>query len=193
MHVMRASRVGPVYGSVGANVGHASCSSRGDTRMVHAPQSGHVHGEGGGRGGRGGDSIAARSAPPPVPPNKPLFIARRQHSLSRCASPWGVVSTSRQTLRFHHGGGGGNPSAAAFGRVWLASRGGGPSLGAALRCPLAAGGGLHLGKLRGGTARDLGNAERGQLGLELLQLLHEVGLVLGAQLMNLQLRHPAIV
>ena len=71
-------------------------------------------------------------------------------------------------------------------------RGVAPGLRAVQRCPLAAGGGLHLGKLRGGTARDLGNAERGQLGLELLQLLHEVGLVLGAQLMNLQLRHPAV-
>ena len=53
------------------------------------------------------------------------------------------------------------------------------------------GGGAHLRELRRGAARDLGNAERGQLGLELLKLLLEIGLALIAQLVHTKL-HLAI-
>ena len=50
------------------------------------------------------------------------------------------------------------------------------------------GGRAHFGELRGGTTGDLRDAELAQLGLQLLELLLQLGLGLGADLMSLDLR-----
>ena len=113
VHVPRASRVGMVYGSMEPALRRlprrhtGSASARAWRRRT--------------AWGRGRRGAASPSAPPLAPPNTPQvsILQRRQRSLSRCASPWGGVSTSRSTPLPH--GGGGGPAWRRPACVWVAA------------------------------------------------------------------------